>query len=95
MKLKIEISALILGLIGSGISFALVSWWGMFPVEAREFFRGGNLGGQLIGIFALIGLSGIILLLVNLITGNRKWWWARAIGYMAFLFLTISFGLAD
>ena len=65
MKLRIEISALIIGLIGSGLSFALVTWWSAFPIDVREYFRGGNLGGQIIGIFALVGLVGIPMCQAN------------------------------
>ena len=94
MKLRTEIVALIIGLIGSGFSYALVSWWGLFPVDVREFFRGGNTGGQIIGFFAIIGLAGTLLMFANLITGLRRFWWLRLLGYISFLFLTISFGLA-
>lgn len=94
MKLRIEIVALIIGLLGSGLSFALVSAWGAFPVEFREFFRGGNLGGQIIGFCALIGFAGLVLMCVNLIMGQRNLWWLRSIGFVCFLFLTISFALS-
>ena len=68
---------------------------GSFPVELREFFRGGNLGGEIIGLFALVGLAGTIFMVFNLITGERKLWWLRFLGVLCFLFLTISFGLAE
>jgi hypothetical protein len=93
MKLKIEIIALIIGLIGSGLSFALVSAWGSFPVEFREFFRGGNLGGQIIGVFTLIGFAGLVLMLINLTMGLRKLWWLRSLGFSLVIFFSISFGL--
>lgn len=95
MKLRIEIIALIIGLIGSGVSFTLVSWWGLFPVDVREFFRGGSVGGQIIGFFAIIGLVGSLLMFANLLAGQRRLWWLRLFGYILFLFLTISFGLAE
>jgi hypothetical protein len=95
MKLRIETVALIIGLIGSGFSFALVSWWGAFPIDVREFFRGGNFGGQVIGVFAIIGLVGFLIMLFNLLTGERKLWWFRLSGYISFLYFTISFGLAE
>lgn len=95
MKLRIEIAALIFGLVGSGISFALGTWWGSFPVELREFLRGGDFGGKILGRLALVGLAGIIFMVFNLITGERKLWWLRILGFLCFLFLSISFGLAE
>ncbi len=95
MKLRIEIAALIFGLVGSGVSFARVTWWGSFPVGLREFFRGINLGGEITGWFALVGFAGIVLMGFNLITGERKLWWLRLFGVLCFLFLSISFGLAE
>lgn len=91
MKLKIELTMLIIGLIGSGISYTFVNWGNAFPTEIRIFFQGGNLGSQVIGIFALVGLIGYFVMFYNFFLGRRKLWWARLLGYLMFLFLTYSF----
>ncbi|MBL1141884.1 MAG: hypothetical protein HND53_07640 [Proteobacteria bacterium] len=90
MKLKIELTMLIIGLIGSGISYTLVNWGNTFPIELNMFFQSGNLGGQFIGIFALIGLIGYFVMFYNLFIGRRQLWWARLIGYFIFVFLFLS-----
>ena len=82
---------LTIGLIGSGISYTLVNWGNAFPTGIRIFFQDGNLGGQVIGIFALVGLFGYFVMFYNFFLGRRKLWWARLLGYLIFLFLTNSF----
>ena len=82
---------LTIGLIGSGISYTLVNWGNAFPTGIRIFFQDGNLGGQVIGIFALVGLFGYFVMFYNFFLDRRKLWWARLLGYLIFLFLTNSF----
>lgn len=92
MKLKVELVALAIGLIGAGFSLCLVTWWSSFPAGFREFFRGGNPGAQIQGLCILIGLFGLVVLCANLFQGRRQFWWLRTAGFMCFVFLLALFG---
>jgi len=93
MILKIETVGLVAGLIGSGLSFSLVSWFGAFPQWVREHFSIGELGFQFLLFLAAVGICSFFLFIANVISGHRKWMWFRASGFLFFLFLCISFGL--
>ena len=90
--LKLEIISLLLGLIGSSVFLAVITFWQSIPVEIREAFRGGQIGAQISGGFIVIGFLGTLVLSVNLIRGIRNYWWARILGYVIFLALSISIG---
>lgn len=91
MKLKIEFTALLLGIIGAIGAWLLVNGWSDFPTDIRELFRGGQPGGVLVGVSLLLGFIGIALFLINVIIGQRKLWWLRFLGVIVFLIITINF----
>ena len=91
---KLEVSLLLLGLLSGSLMFALVTWWGIFPVGFREFFQAGNTGAQFLAYFLMGGFIGAFLLPINLFLGHRKLWWLRIIGAVWMLLSSITFGLA-
>lgn len=95
MRLKIEFAALLIGLTGAGLATTLVTNWGAFPAEVTTFLRPGEIGFKALVTAFLIGLAGLVLMCVNLITGMRKVWGLRLLGFICFLVLSLSFGLYD
>ena len=67
----------IVGFVGTGTFLAVILCRHILPHDVFEFFRGGNLGGVLVGISLLAGLLAFPMFIVNLILGLRSWWIAR------------------
>ena len=63
-----------------------------FPRKHFKFFRGGNIGGIIIGVAFLLGFVSVILFIVNLIVGNRAKWAIRLGLLITFIFSSALLG---
>jgi len=94
MRYKIEIAALLIGFTGAVVTMGLATAWGAYPVEFTKYFKFGQIGFKALTGCFLIGLAGFVFMSANLITGLRKLWKLRLIGFICFLFFSASaFGL--
>jgi len=82
MKLKwpvrtfygIELTALVIGIVGGLIAFVLTSWFGSLPQAFTGFFRLGTIGARLLVNVPIFALIGFVIFLVNLFAGLRRLW---------------------
>ena len=93
MRIKIEIATLLIGLAGSGLATVLIFNWGALPEELTRIFAPSKFGFFVLWWTFPIGLTGLVLMCANLITGLRKLWGLRLFGFACFLTLSQSFGL--
>ena len=84
MNIRIEIAALIVGLVGAGVATGLIANWGALPVEVTDWFKPGQIGFMVLFSTWPIGLAGLVLMCVNLFTGSRKLWQLRLLGFACF-----------
>ena len=90
MKIKLEVSALFLGILGCVLSFIVISMWHEIPFELRELFRGGNIGALILGSLVISGFVGFLIFIINLTKSQFKLWWLRGTGFVCFILLTIT-----
>ncbi|WP_428818600.1 hypothetical protein [Microbulbifer sp. MCCC 1A16149] len=84
MWIKIEISAVLLGLLGVAITLLELAYWSDLPEYVHEIFRGGGPGAFVVGLFLLAALLGSLLFLVNLGFKRFAFWWLRLLGIIIF-----------
>ena len=84
MWIKIEISAISIGLLGVAITLLELAYWSDLPEYFHEIFRGGEPGAFVVGLFLITALLGSLLFLVNLGFKRFAFWWLRLLGVITF-----------
>ncbi len=72
MLTKVEITGFVLGILAIFCELVVLFNRQSFPAYVFELFRGGNIGGILVGVAVMLGFVSVILFIVNLIVGNRS-----------------------
>ena len=75
--LVIELFLLILGILSCVISFWTIEIFELLPGFVQQLFFNNSGWGILIGVLKYAGYIGICLLVLNLVSVLRKWWWSR------------------
>ena len=92
MLTKIESLGLLSGILGCLWMFVLVTNSQSFTPELVEYFRGGNIGGLIIGVLIGAGFVSVIIFAVNIIIGSRVKWVERSFLSLAFILSSAVLG---
>ena len=89
----IELTALVIGIVGGLIAYALTSWFGSLPQAFTGFFRLGTTGARFLVNVPIVVLIGCVIFLINLFAGLRRLWSLRLIGFLLCFFSLIFYSL--
>jgi hypothetical protein len=91
MRIIIEQTLLWSGIFGLALPISLAFFYEPIPNSILEFFRGGTVGGVIIGILIIIGFLGLCLYVDNMVK-YRNYWFLRLCSCFIFFVAVIIAG---
>ena len=93
--MKLELSALIVGIAGSIFVLVAVTHHSAVPAIVLELVAPGSIGEQVLFSTLPIGLAGILLFVINFFRGQRRLWGLRFLMVLIFLASSFFWGFYD
>ena len=85
MKIRVEQFLIAGGVLASLWMISYVLLYKSTSIELHELFRGGTIGGIVIGLLYIAGFFGIVVFSINVVTGARSNWLLRLVMCLFFL----------